>query len=140
MALSDLKRAVESLKKAEDGPAGSPSRLVARRVLSGFLVGLYETAQELIYNHSYGRAVQVLSVGTAVRPESQGLFLELAKAYSGLNQKDKAIEALKKAVSNGLDGPNSARAIEDDPDFGALKGDPEYQRIIDGMKKGGERG
>ncbi|HEY6331402.1 MAG TPA: hypothetical protein VI756_18900 [Blastocatellia bacterium] len=137
MALADLKRAVESLKKAEDGPAGSPSRLVARRVLSGFMVGLYETAQGLTYNRSYARAVQVLSVGTAVRPESQGLFLELAKAYAGLNQKDKALDALKKAVSNGL---SNASAIEDDPDFGSLKNDPEYQRIIDGMKKGGDRG
>jgi hypothetical protein len=63
--------------------------------------------------------------------------LELAKAYSGLNQKDKALKALRQAVSNGL---SNASAIEDDPDFGALKGDPEYQRIIDGMKKGGEQG
>jgi len=136
-ALVDLKHTVASLKKASDGSAGSPARIVARRVLSGYLVGIYETSEELIYAKAYGRAVQLLTVATIIRPESQGFFLELAKAYTGWNQKGKAIEALKRAVANGF---KDASAIERDPDFEPLRSDPEYKSIVSSLAGSGEPG
>src|SRR5262249_28779099 len=111
-ALADLKKAIASLrKKVEDS---SPDRIIWRRVLQGFFVECYETAAGLLQAKSYALAVANLQIAAEVRPDSRGVFYNLACCYSRLREKRKALDALKKAIENGY---GDLRSLETEPDL-----------------------
>jgi predicted esterase len=128
---AELRHSIATLRKDFDAAQDSPQRVLARRVLNGFLVGLYETAEQMLYEKSYDRALQTLIVASEVRPDSQGVFLELARAYAGHKEKQKAIDSLKRAVVNGLTDPT---AIENQADFANLSAEPEFKAIVTDLK------
>jgi len=128
-ALADLKRTIASLRKKSE--EASPDRDVLRRVLQGFFVECYETASSLIQAKNYALAAANLEVAAEVRPDGRGLFFDLACAYSRLKEKNKALAALKKAVDNGYADLHS---LESDPDLDFIRAEPEFQRILAGLK------
>jgi predicted esterase len=128
---AELRHLIGTLRKDFDASQDSAQRVLARRVLNGFLVGLYETAEQMLYEKSYDRALQTLIVASEVRPDSQGVFLELARAYAGRKEKQKAIDSLKRAVANGLTDPT---AIETQADFASLSAEPEFKTILTDLK------
>jgi len=128
-ALADLKRMIASLrKKAEES---SPDQIVWRRVLQGFLVECFETASGLQMARNYALAAANLQIAAEVRPESRGIFYNLACDYSRLKDKTRAIAALKKAVENGYADLHS---LETDPDLEPIRGEPEFQRILGDLR------
>jgi len=127
----ELKHIVASLRKDFDATPGSAQRILARRVLLGFYVGLVESADELLYARSFDRAVQTLTIATEIRPDGQGVFVELARAYVGRKDKARAIGCLRKAIANGFSDP---AAIEMQSDFAPLKDDPDFKDLVDGLK------
>jgi dienelactone hydrolase len=128
---AELKHLIGLLRKDFVAPQDSPQRVLARRVLNGFFVGLYETAEEMLYSKSYDRAIQTLTIASEVHPDSPGIFVELARGYAGRKEKQKAIDSLKKAVANGLSDPT---AIEDQAEFASLSAEPEFKALLAGLK------
>src|SRR5215831_19293140 len=111
-------------KKVEDS---SPDRIIWRRVLQGFFVECYETAAGLLQAKSYALAVANLQIAAEVRPDSRGVFYNLACCYSRLREKRKALDALKKEIENGY---GDLRSLETDPDLDAIRSDPEFGRLL----------
>jgi tetratricopeptide (TPR) repeat protein len=124
-ALTDLKKAIAGLRKKAD--ESSPDQLVWRRVLQGFLVECYETAESLRQSGNYALALGNLQIAAEVRPESRGIFYNLACVYSRLSEKGKALAALKRAVDNGY---SDLHSLETDPDLDAIRAEPEFRRIV----------
>src|SRR5262249_36693957 len=124
-ALADLKRTIGGLrKKAEES---SPDGIIWKRVLQGFFVECYETAAGLLRSKKYALAAANLQIAAEVRPDSRGVFYNLACCYSRLREKGKALEVLKKAIENGYADLHS---LETDPDLDAIRSDPEFGRLL----------
>jgi hypothetical protein len=132
LAMADLKRGIESLRKKSEEKEPGADRTVARRVLNQFFVFLSEEAMALIQRKSYTEAAQNLVIATEVVPDSPRLFFNLARVYSLNNEKSRAIEALKKAVEKGF---KDQAALEGEKDLDSLRNEAEYKRILEEIKK-----
>jgi tetratricopeptide (TPR) repeat protein len=133
LAMADLKGRLESLKKKSEEKQAGADRAVARRVLNGFFVHLYEEAMSLIERKSYAEAAQNFALAAEIAPDNPRVFYNLARAYSLGDEKSRAIEALKKAVEKGF---RDAATLEGDKDLDPLHNEAGYRRIIEDLKKG----
>ncbi|HEX8183488.1 MAG TPA: tetratricopeptide repeat protein [Blastocatellia bacterium] len=132
IAMADLKRGIESLKKKSEEKEPGADRTVARRVLNQFFVFLSEEAMSLTQRKSYTEAAQDLAIAAEIAPNNPRLFFNLARLYSLNNDKSRAIEALKKAVKKGF---KDATALEGDKDLDLLRNEAGYKRILEEIKK-----
>src|SRR5262249_29362248 len=124
-ALADLKKMIASLRKKVE--ESSPDQIIWKRVLQGFFVECYETSTGLLQVKNYALAAANLQVAAEIRPDSRGVFYNLACCYSRLKEKGKALAALKKAVDNGY---GDLHSLESDPDLDAIRSDPQFGRIL----------
>jgi hypothetical protein len=124
-ALADLRKAIAGLRKKADET--SADQAVWRRVLQGFFVQCYETAEGLRQSRNYALALANLQIAAEVRPESRGVFYNLACLYCRLKDKGKALAALKKAVENGYQDIHS---LETDAELDLIRAEPEFRRIV----------
>jgi dienelactone hydrolase len=132
LAMADLKRSLESLKKKSEEKEPGADRTVARRVLNQFFVYLSEEAMSLIQRKSYTEAAQNLVIAAEVMPNNPRLFFNLARVYSLNNEKSRAVEALKKAVEKGF---KDQAAIEGEKDLDSLRNETGYRRVLEDIKK-----
>jgi dienelactone hydrolase len=133
LAMVDLKRGIERLKKRSEEKSAGADRTIARRVLNQFFVLLSEEARSLVERKSYAEAARNLQIAAEIAPDSPRVFYSLARAYSLKNEKGRAIEALTRAVEKGF---NDATAIEGDKDLEALRNEAGYKMILERIKKG----
>ena len=131
-AFRDLKRAIGDLRKKAEEKERTSDQLVARRVLDLLFVTVYEEARALHYAKSYGLEALNLEIAAFVRPENPRILYNLAKAYSLNKEKRKAIDALKMAIERGF---KDTAEIERDQEFDGLRGEAEFKRLVEGMKK-----
>jgi predicted esterase len=132
LAMADLKNQLGSLRKKSEEKEPGADRIVARRVLNGFLVFLSEEAMALMQRKSYAEAAQDFAISAEIAPGNPRVFYNLARAYSLGNEKGRAIEALKKAVEKGF---KDAAALESDKDLDPLRNEAGYRKIIEDLKK-----
>jgi poly(3-hydroxybutyrate) depolymerase len=132
LAVLDLKRAVERLRKKSEEKENGPDRIVARRVLNQFFVFLSEETMLLIDRKSYAEAAENLALAAEIRPDNPRIFFNLARVYSLNNEKGRAIEALKRAVEKGFKDPS---ALEGEKDLNSLRNEAEYKKILEDIKK-----
>jgi predicted esterase len=117
-----------NLRKESEGPEDSGKRRVARRVLSGLLVELFERGADLLETRKqYAEAIKTFVLVTEVSPERPGGFYYLAWAYAANGDKKRALENLHTAASKGF---SDAAAISDNQAFTALTADPQFQSIL----------
>src|SRR5262249_20703599 len=88
-ALADLKKTIASLRKKSE--ESSPDRVIWKRVLQGFFVECYETSGGLLQVKNYALAAANLQLAAEVRPDSRGVFYNLACCYARLKEKGKAL-------------------------------------------------
>jgi quercetin dioxygenase-like cupin family protein len=72
-------------------------------------------------------ARRILAEGLAVRPESAGLYYNLACLEAIGGNEDPALTALRRAIELR---PESAQWARDDEDLAALRGQTEFERLI----------
>jgi dienelactone hydrolase len=129
--LVDLNTSIADLGARADRKADSSDRRVARRVRSLFLVQLTEGARDELASRDYRAAAFSLSLAVKIRPDSPGLFYNLACAYALGGRKGDAIVALKRAIANGF---ADVAALETDRDLDALRSEAAFQRIVADLK------
>jgi len=116
-----------SLRKQADQTRNEPDRLVAVRVLTSFWIRLGEEASLDFEESRYGLAAMHLELMSQIRPDNPHVYYQLARAYARKGDKGKTLKALQAAVSRGF---RDGAALEKNPDFKAVTGDPAFQRIL----------
>jgi poly(3-hydroxybutyrate) depolymerase len=119
---------LNSLRKDSDGADDNGKRRVARRVLSGISVALFERgSDQLEARKLYAEAIKTFRLVTEVNPDRAGGFYCLAWAYAANGDKKRALENLRTAASKGF---SDVAAISDNKAFSGLAADPQFQIIL----------
>jgi tetratricopeptide (TPR) repeat protein len=83
-------------RKESESADDNGKRRVARRVLNGVAVALFERGIELLETRkNYAEAIKTFRLATEVTPDRAGAFFYLAWAYAGNGDKNKALENLR---------------------------------------------
>ena len=122
-----LSTMLNALRKDSDGADDNGKRRVARRVLSGISVALYERGSDQLEARKLADAVRTFRLVTEVSPDRAGGFYYLAWAYAANGDKKRALENLRTAASKGF---SDIAAISDNKAFNVLAADPQFQTIL----------
>ena len=129
-----LQRVLTELRRQSKAEQDSSTRRVARRVISGQYIGLFERGSNALQNQKrYDEAVRFFTLATEIDPERAGAFYYLAWAYSAKGDKKKSLKALQTAVEKGF---SDTSALDNNKAFDSLRDDPQYQKIVSTMKSG----
>jgi predicted esterase len=119
---------LSALRKDSDSADDNSKRRVARRVLSGLTVALFERGSDQLEAHKlYAEAVKTFRLVTEVNPDRAGGFYYLAWAYAANGDKKRALENLRTAASKGF---SDLAAISDNKAFNGFAADPQFQTIL----------
>lgn len=129
-APDDLRKHVAELRKKADVAQDSGERRVARRALLQVYAQFYE-AGTIHDAANRSAATTKLEIAAEIMPQDPGIFYQLAILYAQGGEKRRAIDALKRAVENGL---RNVSLIEGNKEFNGLHEETEYQKIIEGLK------
>jgi predicted esterase len=120
------------LRKQSKSDDDSGDRRVARRVLEGVFVSLYEQGLDFLQARKlYAKAVRTFTLATEVYPDRAGAFFYLAWAYAADGQKKKSLQALKTAVEKGF---SDLAAISDNKAFDGVRDEAQYRQIIQDLQ------
>jgi poly(3-hydroxybutyrate) depolymerase len=115
-------------RKESDSAEDNSKRRVARRVLSGLAVALFERGIELLETRkNYPEAIKTFRLASEVNPERAGPFYYLAWAYAASGDKKKALENLRAAAGKGF---SDISALSENKAFDSLRSDPQFQSIL----------
>lgn len=120
------------LNKQAKGKQDTATRRIARRVLEGQYVALFERGYGLLQNQKrYDEATRVFLLATKVAPDRPNAFYYLASAYGAKGDKKKSLKALQTAVDKGF---SDAAALAGNKAFDSMRDDPQFQTIISALK------
>jgi predicted esterase len=119
--LADLRRQVRSVEASSD-------RQIARRVLDGAFISLYEQGLDFLRTQGLSaRAVRAFTLATEVYPDRGGAFFYLACAHGAGGARKQALQALKNAVDVGF---TDLSAITGNRALDLIRNDPQYEKIV----------
>jgi poly(3-hydroxybutyrate) depolymerase len=128
-----LSTMLNPLRKDSDATEDNSKRRVARRVLSGLSVALFERgSDQLEARKLYAEAVKTFRLVTEVSPDRAGGFYYLAWAYAANGDKKRALENLRTAAGKGF---ADVAAISDNKAFNGLATDPQFQTILQTIRE-----
>jgi tetratricopeptide (TPR) repeat protein len=128
-----LPKILNDLRKQSKASEDSTQRRVARRVLDGLFVGLFEQGISLLQTEKNNSAsIKPLKLATEVNPDRPGTFFYLAWAYAANRERKKALQYLNTAVDKGFSDP---ALITANKAFDSLRDEPEYQQIMARLRK-----
>jgi poly(3-hydroxybutyrate) depolymerase len=128
-----LQAVLDRLQKAAKEPNDSSDRRVARRVLDGTFIGLFEAGLNLLETQKrFSEAAGTFRLATEVYPERAGPFFYLAWAYAAGGERKKSLQALKTAASKGF---TDLAAINETKAFDSIRNDPQFEQVIQLIKK-----
>jgi len=128
-----LPKMLNDLRKESKASEDSAQRRVARRVLDGVFIGLFEQGMSLLQTEkNYSEAVKRFKLATEINPDRPGAFFYLSWAYAANRDKKKSLQSLNTAVEKGF---SDAAMITANKAFDSLRDDPEYQQIMTRLTK-----
>lgn len=111
----------------------SSNRRVARRVLDGVSISLFERGSSLLQTEKrYREAITTLKLATEINPDRPGAWFYLAWAYAASGDKKKSLQTLSTAIDKGF---SDLAAISNNKAFDPIRNDPQYQQIVERLKK-----
>jgi predicted esterase len=123
-----LPKILNDLRKQSKAAEDSTQRRVARRVLDGLFVGLFEQGIGFLQTEKkYSEAISRFKMATEINPDRPGAFFYLAWAYAANRDKKKSLQFLNTAVEKGF---SDAAMITATKAFDSIRSDPEYQQIM----------
>jgi len=128
-----LQALLSQLRKQSKSSEDSSARRVARRVLDGAFVALFEQGSSFLQTEKhYREAITTLKLATEINPDRPGPFFYLAWAYAASGDKKKSVQALSTAIDKGF---SDLTAISNNKAFDPIRNDPQYQQIVGKLKK-----
>lgn len=110
----------------------SAERRVARRVLSGLLIGAYEEANGAVARRKdYGAAASALELARGVEPKDASLAYELARLYALGGRKRRALETLEEAIELGF---KDGGRLASDAAFASVSREPRFTKMTSTLK------
>ena len=98
-----LRRILNDLRKQSKASEDSTQRRVARRVLDGLFISLFEQGRSLLQTEkNYSESIKRFILATEVNPDRAGPFFYLAWAYAANRDKKKSLQSLNTAVEKGF--------------------------------------
>lgn len=127
-----LQGMLTTLRRQAKAEQDSATRRVARRVVSGQYIGLFERGSNALQNlKRYDEAIRYFTLASEIDPERAGAFYYLAWAYNSKGDKKKCLKTLQTAVDKGF---SDLAGLESNKAFDSVRDDPQYQKIIDALK------
>jgi len=131
-ALGDaILQAMRRLQDESEHSKNDVRRVVAKRALDGLWIEGIETGEQELESRHFEKAEGCFQLMSRVRDDPWPAFL-LAETHAAAGNRKQAIKDLREAVRRGL---TDADGIESDSRLQVLKSDPDFQRLIDGMKR-----
>lgn len=125
-----LKSDIQGLRKKSLANEDNPERTAARRVLSLVFVSLNEMAAQLRAQQRYQDMAVNMALAVEARPDTPGVYFNLARAQALSGSKKQALASLQQAVAHGL---NDAPQISNNPDLESLRTEPAYKQLLERM-------
>ncbi|HYM78678.1 MAG TPA: hypothetical protein VE377_22095 [Candidatus Dormibacteraeota bacterium] len=126
----DIVQAMAGLKDQATRSKSEAKRLIFRRALDGLWVEGIETGQQELQARHFEKAEYCFLLLKQVSDDPWPVLL-LAETHAAAGNKKQAIKDLQEAIKRGLKDPE---AIESDGQLQGLKTEPEFQRLLAGMK------
>ncbi len=124
---------ITDLRKQSKATEDSDSRRIARRVLNGVFVSVFEQGVSLLQTEKrFAEAISVFKLATEINPDRAGAFFYLAWAHAANGDKKRALQVLSAAVDKGF---SDVEAIESNKVFDAIRKDSQYAAILARVKK-----
>lgn len=128
-----LRSLLSDLRSSSKSDVDNGDRRVARRVIEGMMIGLFEKGiDQLQRQKRYSEAAKTFETATEVNPDRPGAFYYLASAHALNGDKKKSLQALQKAVDKGF---SDRDAILTNAAFDSLRNDAAYLQLLDKLKK-----
>jgi predicted esterase len=129
---TQLKSLLSDLRKQATKTEDSGERRVARRVLNGTYILLFERGNDLLQNQKrFAAAARAFELASEVNPDRAGAFYYVAWAHAADGNKKKALRALRTATEKGF---SDLATLTNNHAFDSLRNDAEYQAIIQAMQ------
>ena len=123
-----LDRLLEKADKEED----KFQSMMAKRLLQDFSHNLYEQGEISFEAKDYSTAAVIFELVAKSSSRHPQVLYKLASAYSLNDQKEKALQTLKEAVVQGF---SDAARLEKDKNFDPIRGEDEFEALLDLLKK-----
>lgn len=132
--LKDMRVIIENLRLKAKLNDDSRERRIARRAIRQVLAQTYEAAMfAYLPNQQYDVALANLEVAALIVPDSWRIPFEMARAFSMIGEKKKAILSLQNAIEKGLTDPT---VIEDQKDFANIRNEGAFRLTVERLRKG----
>ncbi len=134
-AQSKSRLQIERLQQRSESPTDTLDMLAAMRMLETVFVhtAFYEP-RGYFEKKDFQRALLMLEVAHAVRPDDASVCYGLARAYAGLSRKAKAVGALEcMAAATSVDPDR----LERDPNLASLRNDAAFRAFLGRLREGG---
>jgi predicted esterase len=111
---------------------GSEEALGAERLLSEiFVQTVFYLPRGYRAEKNWDRAILCASIAGEARPDSPAPRYEIAALHALAGRPDRALDELERAAALGF---RDGDALEKDPDFTALRGQPRFRGLVDRLK------
>jgi tetratricopeptide (TPR) repeat protein len=110
---------------------GGEDAEVARRILEYFMMIYMQEASYAVREQKYDDAVKYMETVCEIVPSNGRVLYNLGCAYALAGDAEKALDALRRAVTHGW---KNADHMEKDPDLKTLRDNPAFREIVDGLK------
>jgi dienelactone hydrolase len=126
--VSSLARLKQTGEKARD----ERERQIYGRAFNGLFAQMAEAGQQRILNRKFNEALALFTLLAQAAPERAWPPLGIAAARAGMGDHARALKAVRQAVDTGR---VSAEVLEKDRDLAPLFSDPEFQKIMEDLRK-----
>ncbi|MDQ2856919.1 MAG: dienelactone hydrolase family protein [Acidobacteriota bacterium] len=127
-----LRAMILELRTAGKAANDTSERRIARRVVEGLVVQLFEEGMdELQRQKRYGSAARSFQMVSEINPDRPGAFYYMAAAYALNGEKKKALEALQSAIQKGF---TDRVAVTSNTAFDSIRTEPLYLHLIQNLK------
>lgn len=123
---------MRQLKAQGEHSKDADKRLVMLRAVNDLWAQGIEAGQSRLERKEFETAALYFGLMEDIAPSEPWPSLLLAETRVAEGNKKQALKDLREAVKRGLKNPE---VLERDPDLQPLRADPEFQKIVEGMKK-----
>jgi predicted Zn-dependent protease len=128
----DIMDAFENLQSQAKRANTENRRNLYQRCFNDLWAQGIEAGQSQFVDHHFDVALSYFQLMADVSPQEPWPALLSAEAHTSAGNKKEAVKSLREALRRGLKNPE---AIEKDRNLEALRTDPDYQKLVAGMKQ-----